>query len=332
MKPREILPAWALILRGGKPFLSIEVTKECPLRCPGCYAYSPDHLESGINLRQLSDYRGPELVKRILALVDELRPLHVSLIGGEPLVRYRELSEVLPQLNARGVETQVVTSAVRPIPIEWASLPRVYCVVSIDGLQPEHDRRRAPATYDRILRHIAGHKVIVHCTITRQQCRPGYLGEFSEFWSARPEVRRIWFSIYTPQEGEETPERLTPADRAFALREIEGLREAYPKIHMPGLVLDGFARPPKSPDECVFAQVTTSVSADLHTRIGPCQFGGKPVCSECGCIAAGGMTALSRFRLGGLVPLGPIYWASRKIGQWRAPKPVEQVRGAEEAA
>ncbi|HWR53823.1 MAG TPA: radical SAM protein, partial [Bryobacteraceae bacterium] len=325
MRASDILPAWGLILRGYRPFLSIEVTKECPLRCPGCYAYAPEHLEGGVTLRQLSDYRGPELVHRMLALVEEFHPLHVSLIGGEPLVRYRELSEVLPKFNAMGVETQVVTSAVRPIPMDWAALPHVYCVVSIDGLQPEHDRRRAPATYDRILKHIAGHKVIVHCTVTRQQCRPGYLREFSEFWSARPEVRRIWFSLYTPQEGEDTPERLTAGDRAFVIRDIAGLRNEYPKLHMPDQVLDGYARTPKSPGECVFANVTTCVSADLETRIGPCQFGGKPVCSECGCMAAAGMTAISRVRLAGIVPLGSIYWASRKIGQWRAPKPVEPV-------
>ena len=34
--------------------------------------------------------------------------------------------------------------------------------------------RRTPATYDRILKHIAGHSITVHCTVTRQQVnRPG---------------------------------------------------------------------------------------------------------------------------------------------------------------
>ena len=64
---------------------------------------------------------------------------------------------------------QVVTSAVRPIPIAWASIPRLQICVSIDGLQPEHDVRRTPATYDRILKHIEGHQITVHCTVTRQQ-------------------------------------------------------------------------------------------------------------------------------------------------------------------
>ena len=75
--------------------------------------------------------------------------------------------------------------------------------MSIDGLQPEHDARRTPATYDRIQKHIVGQQITVHCTITRQQVqRDGYLEEFARLWSANPNVRQIWFSLYTPQIGE----------------------------------------------------------------------------------------------------------------------------------
>ena len=103
----------------------------------------------------------------------------MSIVGGEPLVRFRELNDILPRLAERGIYTQLVTSAVRPIPIEWAQLRRLQLVVSIDGLQPEHDERRKPATYDRILKHINGHSITVHCTVTRQQVRrDGYLEEF----------------------------------------------------------------------------------------------------------------------------------------------------------
>jgi hypothetical protein len=38
-----ILPAWGRILGGYRPNLSIEITRECPLRCPGCYAYTAGH-------------------------------------------------------------------------------------------------------------------------------------------------------------------------------------------------------------------------------------------------------------------------------------------------
>jgi MoaA/NifB/PqqE/SkfB family radical SAM enzyme len=155
MNAQEVIHAWGRILQGRRPSLSIEITRECPLRCPGCYAYETGHPGEGLNLRQLSDYKSGDLVLRVLALVDQLRPLHLSIVGGDPLVRYRELEAILPQLSVRGIHTQVVTSAFRPIPAAWANIPRVYIVVSVDGLQPEHDLRRRPATYDRILKNIS---------------------------------------------------------------------------------------------------------------------------------------------------------------------------------
>src|SRR5256885_2265029 len=134
MKTTEILQAWKTILAGRAPSLSIEITKECPLSCPGCYAYGSEHLGGGTLLRQVSDYKGKELVDRVMRLVDQHRPLHVSLVGGEPLVRFRELNEILPQLNQRHIRTHVVTSAVREIPCEWPRLKNVKVIVSIDGL------------------------------------------------------------------------------------------------------------------------------------------------------------------------------------------------------
>src|SRR5262245_24511810 len=164
-----IFGAWGRILAGYTPAMSIEITRECPLHCPGCYAYGDDHLGGEQTLRQVRDFKGQELIDGVLAIVDRHRPLHLSIVGGEPLVRYRELMTLLPLLIARGIHVQLVTSAVREIPREWARLPKLTIVVSVDGLQPEHDVRRTPATYERIQKHIAGHKIVVHCTVTRQQ-------------------------------------------------------------------------------------------------------------------------------------------------------------------
>ncbi len=315
MKKSDILGVWGRVLRGQTPFLSIEITKECPLRCPGCYAYSPEHLGPETTLRQLADYRGQDLVAATVALVRRVRPVHVSIVGGEPLVRYRELCEILPLLDRMGIEVQLVTSAVRPIPEEWRSIRSLRVVVSIDGLAPEHDRRRAPATYDRILKHIARQPIGVHCTVTRQMLtRPGYLADFCRFWSDRPEVRQIWFSIYTPQEGENSPERLRPQDREILFGELSDVAAAFPKVHLPRMVLEGYRQPPRSPNECTFARLSTCVSADLKTRIEPCQLGGKPVCTECGCLASAGMHAIGRVKLGGFLPLSAILDASIRFG------------------
>ena len=311
-----IFAAWGRILTGYTPALSIEVTRECPLHCPGCYAYGDDHLGGGVTLREVRDFKGQALVDGVVALVDRHKPLHVSIVGGEPLVRYKELNTILPILSKRGIHTQLVTSAVREIPREWHGLHRLSIVVSIDGLQPEHDARRTPATYDRIQKHIVGHKITVHCTVTRQQVtRAGYIEEFIRFWSACEEVEKIWVSLYTPQVGEVSEERLRPADRTTVVADLLALRLKYPKLALPKGLLDAYADPPDSPDECVFARTTTTASADLTTRITPCQFGGQPDCSNCGCMASAGLAAVARHQLFGFIPVGSIFTGSMKVGE-----------------
>jgi len=316
MDIRHLVRAWGTILKGNAPSLSIEVTRECPLRCPGCYAYEPQHLGGLVTLRGLSDYKGPELVDGVLELVDRHRPLHVSLVGGDPLVRYREMEILVPQLIDRDIHVQVVTSAFRPLPARWASLPRLTVAVSIDGLQPDHDARRAPATYDRILKNIAGQHITIHCTITGQMARrAGSLDEFLAFWTRREEIRRVWFSIFTPQTGDAMPEILSPAERASVIGELIELRRRYRKLEMPEAVLKQFLNPPHNPGECTFARTTQSLSADLKTRIGPCQFGGNPDCSQCGCMASMGLAAVASHRIAGLIPVRALLEASLSVGR-----------------
>jgi sulfatase maturation enzyme AslB (radical SAM superfamily) len=300
--------------------LSVEITRECPLRCPGCYAYQPEHLGDLGPLRTLADYKGQQLIDGVLALVRRHRPLHLSIVGGEPLVRFRELDVLLPRLDQMGVEIQLVTSAVRTIPAEWANINALHLVVSIDGLQPDHDKRRTPATYERILQNIVGHSLIVHCTITHQMAVKNaagerYFEEFLSFWSARPEVRKIWFSLFTPQVGEEAVEILSADEREAVLSELARLRPLFPKMYLPDVVIDGYRRPPQSPEECIFARTTFSVTADLKGRISPCQFGGNPDCSQCGCIASAGLKSIGDYQLFGMLPVKSIFFASDNVGR-----------------
>jgi len=271
--------------------LSIEVTRECPLRCPGCYAYGDTHLGEGApNLRSLSDYRGSELVDRIFRLVDEHSPLQVSLVGGEPLVRHRELDRVIPELSRRGVYTMVVTSGVIPIPRPWTALPRVTIAVSVDGNPEDHDVRRKPATYERILRNIDGRKVNIHWTIVRNNVeQPGYLDRYLTFWNARPEVKNIWVSVYTPQLNEESPERLTQGNRLQLARFFGAVGGKYSKLTMHKGLMSAFLAPPDRPSSCLFSTLSVNYTADLRTRVEPCVFGGTPNCVECGCSISMGL-------------------------------------------
>jgi hypothetical protein len=219
----------------------------------------------------------------------------------------------------RGLYTQVVTSAVREIPADWHVLDRLQIVVSIDGLQPEHDVRRAPATYERILKHIAGHKIIVHCTVTKQQARrPGYLDEFIRFWSAQAEVERIWISLYTPQVGEVSEERLggdAPAGPGGFVEAEHAAPEAA--------AADGGPRctPNRRPRPTIASSQSTRLCRRTSNSDHALSIRRRPDCSSCGCLASAGLAAVARHRLLGVIPVGglPRLAANRRSGPRLAP-------------
>ena len=144
--------------------------------------------------------------------------------------------------------------------------------------------------------------------------REGYLEAFVRFWSAQAATKQIWMSLYTPQVGEVSAERLTAADRRRVVQDLHLLRTRHPKLAMRKGVLEAYAKPPQSPAECVFAKTTHCVSADFQTQITPCQFGGTPDCANCGCIASAALKAVARHKLPGGIPVGVIVDASFKVG------------------
>ncbi len=79
-------------------------------------------------------------------------------------------------------------------------------------------------------------------------------------------------------------------------------------------LLQEFLRPPASPSDCIFARTTTCISADLETRIGPCQFGGDPDCSRCGCMASMALAAIGNHRVIGPITAKKLFMASAAIG------------------
>lgn len=313
--PRDLIHGWGRILRGRIPLLSIEITRECPLSCPGCYAYGETHLGGGATLRELNDLRGDALVNGILGLVRQHRPLQVSLVGGEPLMRHKELDRVLPMLSDMGVHAMVVTSAVIPIPQHWQDIPRMTVAISVDGLPEHHDDRRKPATYERILKNIAGRRVNVHWVITKPMLeRPGYLEEYVAFWSARPEVGHIWVSYYSPQVDEQSAEMLTRDDRLRLAEELPALYRRYPKFLFNDGLAKAFVEPPSSPQQCLFAKMSVNYSADFKTRVEPCVFGGTPDCSQCGCAMSGALHWVKDIKVAGPLRVDHLVRGSMAIG------------------
>ena len=127
---------------------------------------------------------------------------------------------------------------------------------------------------------------------------------------------QLWVSLYTPQVGELSAERLTKPDRERVVNELMDLRLRYPKLRMPKGMIQSYTLPPHSPADCIFAKTTTCVSSNFEQPITPCQFGGNPDCSQCGCIASEALKAVGAHKIiGGTVRVGAIFETSVKIGQ-----------------
>jgi hypothetical protein len=60
----------------------------------------------------------------------------------------------------------------------------------------------------------------------------------------------------------------------------------------------------------------------LKRTITPCQYGGDPDCTQCGCLASVGLKALSDYRIAGVLPLEHIFNSSLAVGEG-----VRKVRG-----
>jgi hypothetical protein len=194
-------------------------------------------------------------------------------------------------------------------------LPRLRVAVSVDGLPEHHDIRRKPATYERILKNIEGRRVNIHWVITRPMlARPGYLEEYVSFWSARPEVNRIWVSLYTPQVGEQSPEMLTPSDREAVARQLPSLCKRYPKLLVPEGMVRAFLHPPQNPDDCLFSKMSANYSADLESRVEPCVFGGSPDCSQCGCAISSALHWIRTIHVAGPVKIDHFIGGSIGLG------------------
>ena len=167
-----IITAWGPHSPRLQPSLSIEITRECPLRCPGCYAYGDEHLGGDVTLR-----RGPRLQRSgagrsahgprrraaAASRVDRRRRAARPVPrAGVILPRCRERGHLHAARHERG------PSDSRRMGHHPAAADR-----RLDRRPPARTRR---ATHARDLRPHPeahrGHQIIVHCTVTRQQVQP----------------------------------------------------------------------------------------------------------------------------------------------------------------
>jgi hypothetical protein len=108
---------------------------------------------------------------------------------------------------------------------------------------------------------------------------------------------------------------LEPRERRQAIADMSVLREIYPKLDMPAELIRQFATHPEAPSDCVFALTTETLSADLKTKITPCQFGGNPDCKACGCICSDGLVGHRGPQICRHPSVGAIFRTSINIGR-----------------
>jgi MoaA/NifB/PqqE/SkfB family radical SAM enzyme len=116
---------------GGLVNINLEVTKRCNARCDFCDYWRQDHPE------ELADYT---------PLVKKLRPLAVSLTGGEPLLR-TDLAEIIASLrrNFGFLVIGLVTNGLLLTPERGRELWQAglsELSISLDYLDERHDRDR----------------------------------------------------------------------------------------------------------------------------------------------------------------------------------------------
>jgi len=116
-------------------YLELQITDACNLRCRHCYI-------GDIGRNELT----PEQVMRLLREFEEMQGLRVLITGGEPLVhkKFPEINELLPDFFVRKV---LFTNGVLLKKETLKTLKVDEIQVSIDGLEPAHDRLRGNGTF-----------------------------------------------------------------------------------------------------------------------------------------------------------------------------------------
>jgi len=154
-----------------KPVVVWNITRRCNLRCIHCYSSSRD-----------IEYRDELSTAEGRALIDDLADFGAPVIlfsGGEPLMR-PDLPELVHHAAARGVRAVISTNGTRiteAFAAQYRDLGLSYVGVSLDGLEPTHDRFRGRAgAFAEAIRGIricreAGIKVGVRFTMNRLNVR-----------------------------------------------------------------------------------------------------------------------------------------------------------------
>ena len=260
-------------------FGSIDVSKECNLRCKHCYFFEQDQAHELAVDAWIS--RLEELRRSTTRL--EFPFFHCTWVGGEPLIR----KELIERGRHFFRHNTVVTNGTIPLP-DW---PDVNWYISIDGDEAVHEHlRNKRGIYQRAIRNVQDHptlRVTIAYCITAQNvdCLEQAIIDWAEAGAAH-----MTFDFYTPIESiAETAEdplfvplaqRDRVLDKLLALKRIYGDFFILPERAFQMMKSDSCKQ---VTDNCLFSSHSFAFGPD-GTQKEKCMMGPKADCDRCGCV------------------------------------------------
>jgi MoaA/NifB/PqqE/SkfB family radical SAM enzyme len=268
-------------------FGSIDVSKECNLRCRHCYFFEQDYdHELSVN----------DWIARLDALRAQAKPwefpfFQCTWVGGEPLIR----KDLIERGRHYFRYNTVVTNGTIPLP-DW---PDVNWYISIDGDEAHHEWiRKKKGIYQRAMRNVREHpnlQVTIAYMITKNNV--DCIEQAVKDWAAAG-AAQMTFDFYTPIETIEDdlwlpfPERDRTLDMLIELKRIYGDFFIIPERTF-RLMKSNHAK--SVTDECLFAKKSFAFGPQGELKE-KCMMGPKADCDRCGCVVPFYMASLTRRR------------------------------------
>ena len=201
--PKKIKGAKSAFIKkyGVKPpaLLAISITKQCNLKCLGCYADSSQIIREKLPF---------EIISRIIKEQKQLWGSHFTVItGGEPFL-YQDNGRTILDLAAEHPDTffLVYTNGTlinEETARKLASLGNITPAISVEGFEKETDERRGAGVHQKILRAFEALKKVgvlfgISITPTRQNAELILSDEFIDYYFEKCGAAYAWVLQYTP--------------------------------------------------------------------------------------------------------------------------------------
>lgn len=119
-----------------QPHLVLNVTHGCNLACRYCFTNSYDDVREGVPLTM-------DLATAV-GTIDRLDPAHVAFFGGEPMLAFDLIQQVIEHYRFRDTTWGMTTNAtlIDRAEADWLAEHKFSLIVSIDGPQEIHEANR----------------------------------------------------------------------------------------------------------------------------------------------------------------------------------------------